>query len=586
MKKLTACILSLLLLLSLTATALAAKPGDTVTVSISVTSNPNNAFAGRIGFTFDSSVLTFVSATKSGDAQQAPNSAKGFFLLSNLSGLNVGQVGTLTFTVNANAKPGTYYVSAYAYDCVDEDEKIVTIGVSGGSVTVEATACTNHIWDSGKVTTEPTCAKEGVRTYTCTNSGCGATKTEAIQKLTTHSYDSGKITTEPTCTKNGVKTYTCSVCHGTRTESIEAEGHDKGAWVEVRKATCKKDGLKELRCTKCGETLQSEIISSAGVEHKPGQMSITTQPSCTEPGEKTQKCTVCDEILKREPIEANGHDDGVWVVTKPVSCKEDGREELQCTICSAMLESRVLSAANAKHVPGSMKITKAPTCTHEGEKTQKCTVCNVVLATEKISAEGHDKGAWVVVTPATREETGLKELRCTKCQAVLDTAVIPVQTTDYFPRSTACSIGPRFCDVSRLTNQWFRFTPLDLGTDGVQTYDLMASDAYVIGQVTVKVAEGMVTINCTYVSEDVKVREAFCTLLPSLAETETLNQNSLTHYAFGEPISIADELGGDTKVLLFICNVVDYNTDMPITRVWPNTNDFVLKINQLKENMD
>ncbi len=39
-----------------------------------------------------------------------------------------------------------------------------------------------HTWDEGKVTTEPTTEKEGVKTFTCAD--CGATKTEAVDKLT------------------------------------------------------------------------------------------------------------------------------------------------------------------------------------------------------------------------------------------------------------------------------------------------------------------------------------------------------------------------------------------------------------------
>ena len=38
----------------------------------------------------------------------------------------------------------------------------------------------NHAWDDGKITTEPTQTKEGVKTFTCTV--CGATKTESIPK--------------------------------------------------------------------------------------------------------------------------------------------------------------------------------------------------------------------------------------------------------------------------------------------------------------------------------------------------------------------------------------------------------------------
>ena len=291
-------------------------------------------------------------------------------------------------------------------------------------------------------------------------------------------------------------------------------------------------------------------------------------------------------MLETEVVPAAGHDDGEWVTTKEATCKEDGLKELQCTICGDTLDSEVIPAADAEHVPGDMIITTAPTCTEPGEQTQSCTVCGEVLATEEVPAEGHDEGKWFVVTPATDTEVGLQELRCTKCDTVLDSAEIPVNTTGYYVRNTVCSMGPRFKDESALTDKWYRFTPVDLSVDGVQTYELIGSDVNIIGYITVTVADGTVTIDCSYVSDEVKVHSEFCTILPSLAETTTLDQAQLKNYAFGEPISITDELGGDTKVLLFICNVVDYNTDMPITRIWPNTNDFMLKLNALKENMD
>ena len=185
-----------------------------------------------------------------------------------------------------------------------------------------------------------------------------------------------------------------------------------------------------------------------------------------------------------------------------------------------------------------------------------------------------------------RKEENNMIYKCTKCGYVLDKAVIPVVTTVYYTDNTACSMGPAFRDESNLTDKWYRFTPIDLSVDGTQTFDLIGTNLYVIGQVTVTVADGQVTVDCEYVSKDIKVKEEFCTFLSSLAETTTLETAEMKNYPFGEAISIADDLAGDAKVLLFICNVVDYNTDMPITRMWPNTNDFILKINALKEHMD
>ena len=82
----------------------------------------------------------------------------------------------------------------------------------------------DHVWNAGEVTTAPTCTEEGVKTYTCTS--CGATKTEAV--AASHTWDEGKVDPAPTCTAKGVKTFTCTVdgCDATKTESIDALGHN------------------------------------------------------------------------------------------------------------------------------------------------------------------------------------------------------------------------------------------------------------------------------------------------------------------------------------------------------------------------
>ena len=41
-----------------------------------------------------------------------------------------------------------------------------------------------------------------------------------------HDWDSGTITELPTCTSAGEKTYTCDECGATKTETIQAKGHD------------------------------------------------------------------------------------------------------------------------------------------------------------------------------------------------------------------------------------------------------------------------------------------------------------------------------------------------------------------------
>lgn len=52
-------------------------------------------------------------------------------------------------------------------------------------------AKTDHSWDEGKVTKQPTTTETGIRTYTCRN--CGSTKTGTISKLKPQTATPGKI---------------------------------------------------------------------------------------------------------------------------------------------------------------------------------------------------------------------------------------------------------------------------------------------------------------------------------------------------------------------------------------------------------
>lgn len=52
-------------------------------------------------------------------------------------------------------------------------------------------AKTDHVWNSGSITKQPTTAKEGIKTYTCRN--CGLTRNEKIAKLKSQTATPGKI---------------------------------------------------------------------------------------------------------------------------------------------------------------------------------------------------------------------------------------------------------------------------------------------------------------------------------------------------------------------------------------------------------
>ena len=79
------------------------------------------------------------------------------------------------------------------------DKKIPATATADGTYTIIKTGAA-HTWDAGVVTKEPTTTETGIKTYTCTLDGCGATKTETLpKKEETHvhhytwTYDDSKL---------------------------------------------------------------------------------------------------------------------------------------------------------------------------------------------------------------------------------------------------------------------------------------------------------------------------------------------------------------------------------------------------------
>ncbi len=65
-----------------------------------------------------------------------------------------------------------------------------------------------------------------------------------------------------------------------------------------------------------------------------------------------------------------------------------------------------------------------PTCTKDGEKVWECSRCGM-KKTEKISALGHDWGAWTVTTPATCTNEGVETRTCNRDPSHVETRTIP-----------------------------------------------------------------------------------------------------------------------------------------------------------------
>ena len=332
-------------------------------------------------------------------------------------------------------------------------------------------AALGHEWGEGKETKAPTCTKAGEKTYTCTR--CEKTKTEAIEALghdysdewtvdkeatceeagskshhctrpgcdskadvtvieaLGHEWSEGKETKAPTCTEAGEKTYTCTRCNATKTEAIEALGHNYDTeWTVDKEATCEEAGSKSHHCTRLGCDSKSEVTEIAALGHEWGEGKETKAPTCTEAGEKTYTCTRCN-ATKTEAIAALGHAySEEWTVDKEATCEEAGSKSHHCTRpdCDSKSDITVIEALG--HEWGEGKETKAPTCTEAGEKTYTCTRCNATK-TEAIAALGHNYDTeWTVDKEATTTETGSKSHHCKVCGNKTDVTIIPMIKAD------------------------------------------------------------------------------------------------------------------------------------------------------------
>ena len=672
MKKLFALLLCVAMICcAAMAFAVEAAPGKEVTVTLSITANPDGAATlATIGFSYDSSVLEFVKASAAG-GYMAPGGAAGAFTCNNLEGLPTGSIGTLTFRVKENTTAKSTVVRGVVKNAINNSYASVS-GFAVSSATITITQPEHvHTWDDGKVTTEPTCTKDGVTTFTC--SSCDETKTEPIKATGEHLFDDGKVTTPATCTKDGVLTRTCTYgCGETKTEVIKATEHKPGAPVTVP-ATCEQDGSVTISCTVCNEVVSKDPIKALG--HAYGEFVVTTEatccadgvktatcandathtktekipatgnhtwdegavttkpecekdgvktfkcttegctatktekvaklghkyeegadykaPTCTEAGYSNAKCSVCGKKQNGEKIPATGHD-YVGAVTTAPTCEADGVETFTCkhdathTYTKAIKklghtwDEGAVTTAPTCEVAGvktftckndathtktqSIKalghdwdagvVTTAPTCEEEGVKTFTCKNDAAHTKTQAVKALGHKWGKWVVTKEPTEEEDGEQERTCETCGKVEKKAVS--SKTAYI--MTTCSKGIRFRDLENaVTDYWYMFTPIDLSVDGEQTFELIAGNIHKIGTVTVVVKEGTVTVTYELVNKcDIEVFEEFMTILPSLEGITELDFEAMTNYAYGEAISIEEQLGGDTKVLLLTRNLVRY----------------------------
>ena len=188
--------------------------------------------------------------------------------------------------------------------------------------------------------TEATCEVGGSydEVIYCTVCGKELSRTTIKTEAKGHKWNEGKVTTEPTCTEEGVKTFECTVCGKTKTEKVEALGHDWNEDFTVDKeATCEETGLKSIHCKRCDSKKDETVIPAKG--HVAGEKKIenATEAVCEAGGsyDEVVYCTVCNKEISRKTIktEAKGHKWDSGKITKEPTYTEQGTRTYTCTVC-------------------------------------------------------------------------------------------------------------------------------------------------------------------------------------------------------------------------------------------------------------
>ena len=283
---------------------------------------------------------------------------------------------------------------------------------------------------------------------------------DAKDDVSPHTWDSGTITTAPTCTKAGKKTYSCTKCDATKIEPIPATGHSwKSDWTSDAthhwyecdnkncdvtdnagkkgyaehsggKATCTQNAVCEFCKAEYGEKLPHDFTAET-VDAK----YLKSAATCTEKAVYYKSCAVCGLSSEGTADEATffsgnalDHNWGAWTQnsdeeTHTRICKRDTSHtetenchgatatctaKAVCTVCGGEYGEMAAHSFTAEKAEAQY-LKSAATCTEKAIYYKSCAVCG--LSSEGTADEAtffsgnaldHDWGAW---TQNSDEET-------------------------------------------------------------------------------------------------------------------------------------------------------------------------------------
>ena len=404
---------------------------------------------------------------------------------------------------------------------------------------------------------KPTCTEKGQEERHCQRTDC---KAKQLRNTDALGHDYTVISEKAAnCTNGGYKDVLCLRCGDTNRQTTEKLGHLWGEWQEVEAPTCTKKGLAKRVCKRAGCNAE-ETKDINMIPHNWTEWAQTEAPTCAKVGKAERHCTYGCGTKETKDIDKLPHNWTDWVETTKATCTTPGVEERHCTNGCGAQETRNTKALD--HDWTEWEITKKPTCDEPGERKHSCkrNGCDAV-ETEKIPARQHDWGPWIVDKKPTYTEEGEQHRECSNCHEV-QREKIPKRT---YANNTMCAMGPRLRDVDLSPNpnseMWYMFTPVDVFMDGVQVYDLVASNLYTVGTMTVTIKDGFMTVE--YELNDnvnIDVELEFYTVVSSMSELSEYEPEKLLSYRLpvGQPINLEEKFGDDTNLVIYFCSRIDY----------------------------
>ena len=331
-------------------------------------------------------------------------------------------------------------VTGYTFDA-DGNGHAITLEEDGGSY---AAVCLfsfeydgkNHVYDSGKVTTQPGCESEGVKTFTCS---CGDSYTEAIAAVG-HNYQDG----------------TCENCGEADPDYVAPGGAVIPDGAPFTALTTDQGDAEEIVFVESVTYTGYESYENVPYYHviiPAGASSVyVTHPTTEDPFADVSYGSAYGYYAETSGWTGGGisyafadTEDG-YTITLPLSksatdwntgettemsfvADEEGyvgyalgvERNDYSPICFFTFEYAPAEEGEHVHSYDDGVVTTEPTCTAAGVKTFTCSGCTESTEghsyTEPVAATGHSYDDGVETTPATCVADGVKTFTCSKCDA-------------------------------------------------------------------------------------------------------------------------------------------------------------------------